>query len=112
MTPEREAEIRREFVEKYGPKNCTRNEVGDYVYPSIRDAWAGWLLAHTDSQMARDAERYAEARSRAEYGPWEMADGEPAVVVFIQIPDGVPAHWDAEEVFDTAIDAAIKEQQS
>lgn len=42
---------RKSFEENYlgnNKRNSHRNEVGDYVYPSIQDAWSGWLAAWED----------------------------------------------------------------
>lgn len=42
---------RKSFEESYLGNNkqtARRNEYGDYVYPSIQDAWSGWLAAWED----------------------------------------------------------------
>ena len=42
---------RKSFEESYlgnNKQNARRNEYGDYVLPSIQDAWSGWLAAWED----------------------------------------------------------------
>ncbi len=52
MTPEREAEILRDFEAKFGQKS-------DHEFSPLWNArLEGYLSAHTDSQMARDAGRW------------------------------------------------------
>ncbi len=111
MTPERKAELIAEFERKHGPEPAPYVRApGDLPDTTAQNIWQdmlrGWLQAHEDSDMAKNARRYRAARERAQMGSWEMEDGEPAIVVYLQIPDGIPSHWDAEEVFDAAIDLA------
>jgi hypothetical protein len=50
-----EHKIRKAFeLEHLGnnPHTKRRNEAGDYVFPSVQDAWAGWYAAH-DSLIAK-----------------------------------------------------------
>ena len=44
-----EATVRKAFEDNYlggNKQTARRNEYGDYVLPSIQDAWAGWRAAH------------------------------------------------------------------
>lgn len=48
---------RKSFEESYlgnNKQNARRNEYGDYVLPSIQDAWSGWLAAWED--LSKDNE--------------------------------------------------------
>lgn len=54
MTPDEQA-AREAFERDYlgGSQHARRNEVGDYVSPSIQDAWCGWRAAFASNYALR-----------------------------------------------------------
>ncbi len=108
MTPEREAELRAEFEQKYGRQpHCDSDKGGGSL---AYDRWAlklsGWLQAHEDSEMAKDAGRYRWLRDccRSSGEHW---GGRWSIIVDGPVPK---THNDSDD-FDAAIDSAIKDTQ-
>ena len=105
MTPDRIAAVRAEFERLNGPK--PDNEIADtleehFEKKFLRRAWEskfeGFFLAHTSSEMAKDA---AIARTRAVCG-WLRG------YEFISLPEN--KRPSDRPVFTLDLDAAIKEQ--
>lgn len=76
-----EAKIREDFEKSYlgGNKHMgRRNEHGDYVLPSIQDAWGGWRaayeLTHAEFELI-DAKRWRHARKLLTIDDIEGAQG-------------------------------------